>query len=215
MRLFHCTFSLLGLALVAASSVLGGAPPDKTQPKEPAQPQEQTTFVSPEATRYWKFHNWAAVGYRYDRQTFNEFSATASSVLNSQINIHARSTAFLMIGNHAEFKKFLLIVRGTYGWLAYGRVDYNLPGNYGSEPLYFNQYHDGSGYSAEGQGSLSYLFNLFGGTNAKFVFDLIPGIGYRYFHLMDYPMGVNTYNIPVGTSPLSAGTTGYARASFT
>lgn len=162
-----------------------------------------------EESRYWKFHNFAGVGYRYDRQSFQEFVGNASAQ-NSNLSIHGRSSPFLILGNHTEFKDVLLIVRGAYGWLGYGQIDYALPGNYGGGPLSFSQFKDGSGYSAEGQASLSYIFSLNNQTN--FSFALIPGVGYHYFHLMDYPSGIQTSPIPLNSASL--GTNGYAQANF-
>ena len=165
-----------------------------------------------EENRYWKFHNWAAVGYRYDRQHFNEFNGNTHS-LNSRLSIHGRSSPFLTIGNHTEYKNVLLILRGSYGWLGSGQVGYDLPGNYGSTPLAFQKFDDDAGYSAEGKGSLSYIFTPTA-EGSNFTFSFIPGIGYAYFHLADYPSGTNTYSIPSGAANLSAGTTGFANSTF-
>src|SRR3990167_8864163 len=57
-------------------------------PKE----EESTASTSVPLEKFWRFHKWGAIGYRYDRQQFDAFHFTPPNELDSTTKIHGRNT---------------------------------------------------------------------------------------------------------------------------
>lgn len=189
--LFLCLiFVSLGFA---NEEVIGLTPHKKVEPPPPVEPtivQEKKASSS-----YWKFHHSAYIGYRRDRQQFNAYGA---GILNTRTQYQDRNSAIVTVGSHIEFSKIVGYIMGSYGWLLDGHMHFRDPGN--SPPLYFPRFRLGSGYNVDARGSLAWRIYFYDKPNCKFSF--LPGIGYRYAHMMNFSQGVEEYAIP-GTNNIA------------
>ncbi|HSX26727.1 MAG TPA: hypothetical protein VLE89_06950 [Chlamydiales bacterium] len=174
--------------------------------------EEPAPAPTPLVQEYWAFHKWAALGYRYDRQQFDEFVHGLPNTMKSQTTIHGRSTLTLKVGSHTQYKSAILGIHGGYGWLIDGNWDYSNKGNGVNEPFSLNNFLLGAGYTADVQGSLGWEFKVFKSPSFKFSF--IPGAGYRYAHIMNWAENEKSFPIPTPPAFLSAGTSGEIRTSF-
>jgi len=165
------------------------APPP--QPVQPVQTKAATTS-DPALINYWKTHSWASLGYRHDRQRFDEFGS--HHILNSRTSLKNRNTVNLTMGWHTTIKDFILGIHGGYGWLINGNFKYLQTGNNPNEPLFHRQYDLGAGYNANVQGSIGWECKIVKCGNIKF--SVIPAGGYRYFHFMNFPSEMKRFNIP-------------------
>lgn len=182
-------------------------PPVKSSPPA-SNSMEKTSESSALIEKYWHYHHWGAVGYRYDRQKFNEFGSSHQS--NSQTRLHGRNSATLKVGTHIEFKNWVLGMHGEYGWMIDGHYDFKRQAS-GSEPFSY-QFNLGSGYTALLQGQLGYEWKWV--KNKKFGFGVIPAAGYRYSHIMNWPKEEKQFGFP--TPPLfnPVGSTGFALGEY-
>lgn len=141
------------------------------------------------AESYWKFHHSAYIGYRRDRQKFHSFG---SGILHTRTQIKNRNTVQLTASSHLEFKSVVGHLQASYGWLMGGQTHFksfdNVP------PLSFDSFKLGAGYNVEVAGALAWRFHLYSHPNFKFSF--LPGIGYRYAHMMNDPKGINRFSLP-------------------
>jgi hypothetical protein len=172
----------------------------KTEPAP--QPQAVVTVHAEEETlakAYWKFHNSAYLGYRRDRQQFNSFG---SGPLNTRLAFKDRNSMILTASSHAEFKSVVGYLRATYGWLIDGETTWRVPGNV--PPLSFGPFDLGAGYEVDVRAALGWRFKLV--EKKDFNFSFIPGGGYRYAHMMNYPEGVQRISL--------SGTTNFASSQF-
>jgi len=157
-----------------------------------------------EAEGFWKFHHWASVGYRRDRQRFEEADTKTAYT--------DRNTLQLLLGSHLEWHEIVLRLRGSYGWLVNGHFDFSAPGSRFGEPLFFGQYDLGSGYAADAIGTLGFRIRFIHCPN--FGLFLLSSGGYKYSHLMNTPRGEHRFVIPNPPALLAAGTSGFALARF-
>lgn len=103
-----------------------------------------------------------------------------------------RNSVILTASSHAEFKSVVGYLMGTYGWLINGYTDFKVPGN--TPPLDFPSYKLGAGYEVDVRGAVGWRFNLLKFKDFRFSF--IPGIGYRYAHMMNDPQGMERSSLP-------------------
>lgn len=157
-----------------------------------------------ESKLFWKYHHLAAVGYRRDRQQFQDS--------NSRIRIFDRNTMELILRSHLEIGHFVGYVQGSYGWLMSGHYDYSATGDQFSEPLSFGKFDLGAGYTADAMGALGIHFKLIKGPNLEISF--MPFGGYKYSHLMNFPEGEDRFEIPSPPVLLGLGTSGFALGRF-
>lgn len=145
--------------------------PCKKSTPAPEPEPEPIAIPSPLLESYWAFHKWAALGYRFDRQSFleNNFSKTT---------IHNRNSLTLRAGSHVQYRNFILGMHGGYGWLLYGDLSWK---HFSDRSI---GYSLGAGYTADAQASLGYEIKLVQREN--FGFSVIPALGYRYAHLMNW-----------------------------
>ncbi len=162
------------------------------------------SFSKMETKNYWKFHHLASVGYRRDRQAFQE--------PQSKQSITDRNALELLLGSHVEYKHFVLYLQGGYGWLLNGHFNAAALGNGFGEPLSFGRYDLGAGYNADCSAALGLQFKLIDSSN--FFFALIPFGGYKYSHLMNFVQGESRYTIPSPPVLLTPGTSGFALGRF-
>ncbi|MBS0626076.1 MAG: hypothetical protein JSS32_08510 [Verrucomicrobia bacterium] len=191
------------LALLASVSVVFAAdelaePLDENesapapQPKNEMmlQPLPQPTLVKT-SQRKWSVARWAGIGYRYDHQTFKDY--TSSDALNTKMTFRKRNTIQVLAGMGFNWYGAVLTFRGGYGWMTKGYTDFNAPGNNGGFPLAFDPFKIGAGYTADAQGSLGYRIPVIG--TEPFAMKITPSIGYKYSHIMNYPKGQQQANI--------------------
>lgn len=157
-----------------------------------------------EAKSYWKYHQWASVGYRRDRQKFQETNTIA--------NYTERNTLQLTLGSHLEWQEVVGYFRGSYGWLANGNLNFTAPGSRFSEPLSFDEYDLGAGYTVDVLMAIGYRLKLY--NCPQFGVSLIPAGGYKYSHVMNFPKGENRFIVPNPPALLIPGNTGFALARF-
>jgi hypothetical protein len=177
-------------------------------PKE----EESPAGTSVPLEKYWRLHRWGAIGYRYDRQQFDAFHYTEPNDLDSETKIHGRNTVMLNVGSHLEVHSFVLDVRGSYGWLIDGALDYRVAGGGIDEPLLFHDFSLGAGYSADAKAVVGWNCKLVKMDN--FLLAFIPGVGYRYSHLMSYPQGIKKFTIPSPPVVFDSTDSGYVKAQF-
>lgn len=194
-------FMLKTICLLLCFSLAATSPPDPPPPHENPISEEITAA---EEKNYWKYHQWASVGYRRDRQKFHETGSTTEYT--------GRNTMELLFGSHLEWHKIVLYMRGSYGWLLNGDLDFSAPGNRYGEPLFFGEYDLGAGYTADLLGALGFRIQFYNQPNCTISF--IPSGGYKYSHLMNFAEGENRYSIPSPPATLAAGTSGFALARF-
>ncbi|HSX10272.1 MAG TPA: hypothetical protein VLF94_00945 [Chlamydiales bacterium] len=159
-------------------------PPAPATPPPPVQKQESLLTES-----YWKFHHSAYVGYRRDRQQFNTYG---SGILNSRTLIKNRNSAILTATSYAEVKNIAGYLMAGYGWLINGSTDFRVPGNL--PPLSFPSFNLGAGYNVEVRAALAWRLGFSPTPNIKLSF--LPGIGYRYAHMMNWAEGSHRITIP-------------------
>lgn len=159
---------------------------------------------SAESKLFWKYHHLAAVGYRRDRQKFQE--------PNSITHVTDRNTMELTLRSHLEIGHFAAYLQGNYGWLINGHFDYSANGNPVGEPVSFGKYDLGAGYTADAMAALGLNFKLI--DCPKIVISFIPLGGYKYSHLMNFSEGEDRFGIPSPPVTLAAGTSGFALGRF-
>lgn len=171
---------LLLIALVTSLA----AKVEKTPPPAPKNPIVQQVEVA-QAQSYWKYHHWASVGYRRDRQKFAGGIGIDNVSQNSQYR--DRNTLQLLLGSHLEWHKLVLGFRGSYGWLLNGNL--HTTGTHIADimPHSVDTYKLGAGYTADVQGALGYRFAVWNSRNTTV--SLIPSGGYKYSHIMNDPQG--------------------------
>jgi hypothetical protein len=125
-----------------------------------------------EAEGYWKAHHSACIGYRRDRQKFNQTTST-SEYTN-------RNSLQLLIGSHLEWHRCVFNIRGSYGWLVNGNFHYRGERSYPSYSL-------GAGYAADVAAEVGYRLKWI--NEEAFGFSVIPLVGYNYSHLMNFTKG--------------------------
>lgn len=169
---------------------------------EPVPPPSKE-LSSPPALKtpsFWEHHHNASIGYRRDRQLFEEpFSKT---------EISGRNSLQLILGSHIEFHEIVFHLRGSYGWLINGDLGYSAASNIFSEPLSFPTFDLGAGYSADALGAIGFRIKLY--TGPVFRLSLVPSGGYRYGHMMNFAKGEKRYTVPNPPNLLSPGTSGFA-----
>lgn len=122
-----------------------------------------------QAENYWKYHHWASVGYRRDRQKF-QANTTQSTYTD-------RNTMQLILGSHAEWYKVVLHFVGSYGWLVNGNFGFQ-------DPPVSGKYDLGAGYTADVAAELGLRIPIY--NHPSFSFAFIPSGGYKYSHLMNF-----------------------------
>ncbi|OGN64956.1 MAG: hypothetical protein A3E80_06350 [Chlamydiae bacterium RIFCSPHIGHO2_12_FULL_49_9] len=177
-------------------------------PKE----EESTASTSVPLEKFWRFHKWGAIGYRYDRQQFDAFHFTPPNELDSTTKIHGRNTLTITVGSHMEIHSLVIDARGGYGWLIDGALDYDVHGGGIDEPLSFKGYPLGDGYTADVRGVVGWNWKVVNSDN--FVFEIIPGAGYRYSHMMNYPKSSKRFNLPSPPVIFEADESGFVLTRF-
>lgn len=148
------------------------------------------------------------VGYRYDRQENKIYYFGDPSILNTKIDTTGRNSAQLVLGIGTCYKGFFLKAQGDYGWMINGTQSIVNPGNNIDEPTFFPGFDLGAGYSADAQASFGYDWRAV--EVCDFEFGIVPAVGYKYWHLMNWRKGEKRYDLPVPPVVLPAVLTGFA-----
>lgn len=198
---------LLSVGLIAQEQP---APTPATQQSQPTTTQQSAPPPPPPeksqgffSKLYWNSHTWGAMGFRNDRQKFDEYSS--GHKLNSRTTFKNRTSATLKAGVHDQFKHVILGIHGGYGWLLNGHSNEK---NYSNGLRESSSFHFdiGAGYFAYVQGSLGYEFKIY--RKPSFGFSFVPGVGYRYSHFMNWSRGDKQSFISNPPVFLPPGTTG-------
>lgn len=171
-----------------------------------ASPQEENTVIA--KTDEFEAVIYQGVGYRYDRQESKIYYFGDSSILNTVNTLKGRNTVETILGLDLSYKNWFLNLRGDYGWLVNGVQDVVNPGNNVDEPTAFKNFSLGSGYTADAQVTSGYDIRLVKTEN--FRFGLVPAVGYKYWHMMNWREGEKRFTLPVPPVVLPPVLTGFA-----
>ncbi len=159
----------------------------QTAPAAPA--PVHLNLAEAEAKSFWKYHHWAAIGYRRDREDFSEGASKTSYT--------DRNSVELILGSHIEWHRVVAYLRGSYGWLASGNAHLDTYGTRFNQPLSFGQFNLGAGYDADAMAVVGFRLDLY--DRPSFGFSFIPSGGYKYSHMMNFPQGESRTTLLNGT----------------
>lgn len=151
---------------------------------------------------------YQGLGYRYDHQKTKFYYFGDPSILNTVSELKDRNTIQTVLGANISYKNFFFLIQGDYGWLINGTQDIINPGNNVDEPTAFTGFHLGSGYTTDIQAAVGYDIRLV--KTEGFRFGLVPAVGYKYWHMMNWREGEKRFDLPSPPIVLPPILTGFA-----
>ncbi len=199
------TLFTIGLSTVSFLSTLQAAGPMFANgARIPTQPQE----VIVNKTDHFQASIYQGLGYRYDHQTTKIYYFDDPSILNTIRRLKGRNSVELTLGMDLTYDNFFFMLQGDYGWAVNGTQSVVNPGNNLDEPMTFTGFKLGSGYTADAQVAIGYQLQL--AKTEHFKFSLVPGVGYKYWHMMNWREGEIRFDLPTPPVVLPPGVTGFA-----
>jgi hypothetical protein len=190
-----------------AFGVFGKQTPPPVPPVPKSEQILEEEVVEPQK---WNLHKWLGLGYRYDQQQFTQH--LRGGALNTKTSIVPRNTAVFLSGSTLRWHDILLSSRASFGWLCNGTLDYWQKNTGATEPFNLRGFDLGAGYTADVQAQLGWRWRAY--HKPHFGFYLIPSIGYKYSHIMNYPEGQKRFTIPTPPAVLPPGTSGFILGNY-